>query len=216
MKPLIFSACLLVFATAAALSALGQGCGVDMVRNYAAYQSFSSDGSNIYTSVLVDGSATCTPTPSCPCGTATHTPKAYNKIASNGGWGTGSPGCVNCYLSYENDQSTPASPGVTYQFNGEAQIICSIAGVFYDQLFSGGLAIHMSAYKFAGVSSGRCAWSPTCTGKCTASGYTTNMDNGKCYSGLNIYRQCYDLTYSGKCVDYRTFCLGQPGDGICN
>ena len=42
---------------------------------------------------------------------------------------------MTCYLSYQNNQSTAATPGVIYNFNGEGVIICSIAGTFFDDLF---------------------------------------------------------------------------------
>jgi len=103
-----------------------------MTRNYGAYHAVSTDGTRIFTSSLVDGSATCTPSPGCPCGSATHTPKAFNKIGSVGGWGSGSPQRVSCYPSYQNNQSIVATPGVVYTFQSEGQIICSIAGTFYD------------------------------------------------------------------------------------
>ncbi len=65
---------------------------------------------------------------------ATHTPSAYNVIGGTGGWGTGSSGCVNCYLSYQNNQSIAATPGVTYSGYETGQIICSIGGAIFATL----------------------------------------------------------------------------------
>ena len=57
----------LVFWTLACVpSGLAQGCGVVMTRNYSSYQSASTDGAKIYTSVLVDGSASRIPLPLVP------------------------------------------------------------------------------------------------------------------------------------------------------
>ena len=64
----------------------------------------------------------------------THTPSAYNVIGGTGGWGTGSSGCVNCYLSYQNNQSIAATPGVTYSGYETGQIICSIGGAIFATL----------------------------------------------------------------------------------
>jgi hypothetical protein len=111
MKSRILSACcLLAFAIGFTRSGLTQGCSLDMNPSYGTYQSASSNGTTIYTDVLVDGSANCQPSAACNCSGAVHTPKAYNKIGSVGGWGSGTAGCVNCYLSYRNDQSIIASP----------------------------------------------------------------------------------------------------------
>ena len=115
----------------APISVFGQGCGVVMTKNYSFYDSYTADQSHIYTSALVEGSASCDPTPECPCNTAHHTPQAYNKLGSVGGWSSGTPQCVNCYISYENDQSIVATPGTDYLFSFEGEIECSIAGVFW-------------------------------------------------------------------------------------
>jgi len=115
--------------------ALAQGCGVVMVRHYSAYHSESSDGTNFYTSVLTDGYADCTPTPSCPCGTAQHTPYSYNKLGSVGGWAHGNSSCASCYLSYQNNQTFPASPNTIVTFVGEGEVVCSLAGTFFTLSF---------------------------------------------------------------------------------
>jgi hypothetical protein len=217
MKPVIFAVCLLLLASAFVRSAFGQGCGVVMTRNYAAYNNISFDATHIYTQVLVDGSASCTPTPSCPCNTATHTPKAYNQIGSTGGWQSGSPTCVNCYISFQNNQSSLATPGVDQQFNGGGEIVCSIAGVFFSSFFGHKLGIRESAYLNGGIEGTRCLWIPTCTGKCTVNGWTSNANSkGQCYSGTNAYLQCYDGTVDGNCFTYRAICNSQALPGICN
>ena len=112
-----------------------------MSQNYSSYQSESGDATHIYTSVLVDGSGTCNPTPDCPCGSATHTPKAYNKLSSAGGWGSGSPQCVSCYLSYQNNQSIAATAGTDYVFQATGEVVCSIFGVYFFLQFPG---VHVS------------------------------------------------------------------------
>jgi hypothetical protein len=110
---------------------VGQGCGVAMTKNYSVYGTASADSSHIYTSVVTDGSASCTPSLSCPCNSATHTPKSYNKIGTTGGWGTGTPQCVNCYWSYTNNQSIVATAGVPYPFQANGEVDCSLVGAFF-------------------------------------------------------------------------------------
>jgi hypothetical protein len=116
---------------------VGQGCGVVMTKNYSIYATASADTTHIYTSVVTDGSASCTPSLACPCNTATHTPKAYNKIGTVGGWGTGTPQCVNCYLSYTNNQSIVATAGVAFPFQASGEVSCSIVGTFFSASLGG-------------------------------------------------------------------------------
>ena len=128
--------CLLLCIASCFPRVFAQGCGVVMTRNYSSYATASTDGARIYTSVLIDGSASCTPTPSCPCGSATHTPKAENVIGGVGGWGSGTPQCVNCYLSYQNNQNIVATHAQNYQFTSDGEVVCSLAGTFFN---SGGV-----------------------------------------------------------------------------
>ncbi len=134
--------CLLTCVSACVRTGLAQGCAVTMTKNFSYYFTQSTDTVKIYTTVVIDGSSSCTPSPSCPCGSATHTPKAYNKLGSVGGWGSGTPQCTNCYLSYHNSQSIAATAGVQYPFVYAAQVDCSLGGTgfFLAGLFNA--AIH--------------------------------------------------------------------------
>lgn len=123
---------------------LAQGCGVVMTRNYSTYTSSSSDGSHIYTSVTVEGSATCSPTLSCPCNTAQHTPKSLNQVGGVGGWLSGSATCVTCYVSLQNNQTLAAAAGTTATLSWGGEIICSIAGTFYSSGGTGTVASYTS------------------------------------------------------------------------
>ncbi len=110
--------------------------------NYAVYTSESYNGIDVFTSVLIDGSASMTIAGQY-CGpgyqimqnqinSATHTPSAYNAVGGTGGWGTGSSGCVNCYLSYQNNQSIAANPGQIYSWQTGGEIACSVGGVIFN------------------------------------------------------------------------------------
>jgi hypothetical protein len=112
-------------------TALGQGCLLDMEPHYSSYGTVSGDSTHIYTSVVASGYADFTPSASCSGQGIIHTPKAYNLIGSTGGWGSGTGGCISCYLSYTNNQSIVAAKNTLYPFNFQGEIICSIAGVFF-------------------------------------------------------------------------------------
>jgi hypothetical protein len=113
-----------------------QGCGVVMSRFYSVYHTETVDQSKVYTSVLLDGYATCTQTLSCPCGSATHHPVVNNKIGTVGGQMTGANTCVSCYMSLQNNQSAPAVAGQRFTYQGGGNVICSIVGSFYSNLFN--------------------------------------------------------------------------------
>jgi hypothetical protein len=134
--------CLLLCLLGCVGAAFPQGCGVDMSKYYDMYNTDSAVFQRhgfftmvISTSVLTDGYATCQPSPSCPCGSASHTPSAYNRIynsrTSVGGQLTGTPLCVSCYLSIQNNQTVWASPGEVFSFDATGQVNCTIAGVFF-------------------------------------------------------------------------------------
>jgi hypothetical protein len=112
--------------------------------NYAVYASDNADANNIYTSVLIDGSASMT-IGGGNCGpgyqimqnqinSATHSPSAYNRLGTIGGWGTGSSGCVNCWLSYQNNQSIAANDGQSYVFDWQGEIDCSVAYAIFTSI----------------------------------------------------------------------------------
>ncbi len=108
-----------------------QGCRLDYTPNYDTYYTLSTDGTNVYTTVLMDGSTTGNGGAGCTK-TATHTPKAYNEIGSIGGWSTGNGGYMTSYLSVQNDQEDPGTGDGTYTFAYEGQVVCSEFGIFYD------------------------------------------------------------------------------------
>jgi hypothetical protein len=119
-----------------ARSGRAQGCRVDYTPNYALYVTESTDGTKIYTTVLSDGSTTGTGGAGCNYPSATHTAVAYNTIGSVNSKMNGSPGCMTCYLSVQNDQEIVGTPGVIYVFTGSTNIICSVFGTFWSNLFS--------------------------------------------------------------------------------
>jgi hypothetical protein len=189
-----------------------QGCGVVMTQNYSFYDSYSENQGHIYTSALVEGSASCSPTLGCPCNTATHTPKVLNKLGSVGGWSTGPGTCVNCYISYHNDQNIAATPGVEYLYQSAGQIVCSIAGVFFSgQNGSGSVYLSLAFTTLQLVSDdghGHCGTRADCAGgvipRCTSA---TVLNGTPCnpgeFCGYVAYRTSLSSPFSclpGACV----------------
>jgi hypothetical protein len=181
--------------------------------NYEDYANVSTDGTYLYTSVITDGSASMGYYPAY-CGTPMHTPKAYNMIGGVGGWGGGPAGCATCYISYQNNQSIAATQGTDYEFDWTGEVDCSMGGIIFNPPITvHTYSIRLSAYIFAGLSGGRCAWVPSCAGKCSSQ-YTTNTFDGVCFT-TGPYKQCFDILQDGVCWDYRTFCYGKTAPGIC-
>jgi len=131
--------CLLGLAVFASIvpRAMAQGCRLDMTPYYNVYATESTDGTNVYTSVLTDGYANFQPSAGCNGQGVTHQPRSYNLISTTGGWGYGTPACISCYLSYENNQQVPLNADGGYgdypPFVWEGEVFCSVAGDFFDQ-----------------------------------------------------------------------------------
>lgn len=131
MKTAIRSLVVIVCLLYAVKFANAQGCLVDYTPEYAIYQSESTDGTNIYTSVQVEGSMVGSPSAACNYNSAIHTPKAYNLLGSTGGWVSGNPGYMSSYISVTNNQAVPGTTAIVY-FDAEGEIICSVFGDFWD------------------------------------------------------------------------------------
>jgi hypothetical protein len=172
------------------------------------YNSITTDGTYIYTSVTVDGSMSG----SWPPGTQ-HTYSAYNVIGSVGGWISATHGLG--YGSVVNNQQVRADDGGAYTWNQEATVECTIAGTFFDDIEPvHTYSIRLSAYIFNGLSNGRCTWVPTCPGKCSSQHTTNTNQYGTCFT-TGPYLQCFDLLQDGNCWSYRVFCYGKSSPGIC-
>ena len=212
--------CFVLFVLCVIRGSFAQGCGVVMTRNYSSYESQSTDGTRIYSSVVVDGNATCDPTIECPCNTAVHTPHAYNKLGSVGGWTVGNGTCPACYISYSNNQSIIATHGVNYTFSGETEIICSIAGTFYSDIFNNQLLrIRDSNYIHNGNTTGACIYDLYCpngntAATCKESPLYYEYGSGgtaECYN----YMQTHDLVINGVCTEVGTVTMSTTAHN-CN
>lgn len=121
--------CLVLFAHRAS----AQGCSGLMTPAFSSYVTYSVDSSNnIYSTVLVDGSANIHTSEYCsiPYGT-THKGMAYNKLGSTGGAVYGPGVCPSCYISVSNSQQIAADQGVIYVENDEEDVQCSDIGIFW-------------------------------------------------------------------------------------
>lgn len=181
----------------------------------------------LLSSVLIDGSASMTIDPnSCPypyyenmlaeLPYATHGPSVYNAVNGAGGWVAGTSECVTCYLSQQSDlESSTVTLELPTTFASSGQVICSMGGViFFPPITTHSYSIRLSAYVFYGLSSGRCAWVPSCAGKCSSQHTTNTNDAGGCWT-TGPYKQCFDLLQDGICWSPRVICYGKSAPGIC-
>lgn len=117
-----------------------QGCRSLYTFNYDSYATESTNGTNIFTTVITDGSGSGDPL-GCNFPNVKHTPSSYNTITPTGGttvggWVNGSTGSMTSYLYSRNDQQVAATPGMTYDFSGEGEVICSVFGELYYVTFT--------------------------------------------------------------------------------
>jgi hypothetical protein len=112
-----------------------QGCRLSYTPHYAIYENETTDGTYLYTSVLVDGSTSGSPSPGCNYPNARHTAKAYNMTGSTGGWLTGTPGYMTSYLSVQNNQNVLGGAGIIY-LTGSGEVDCSVFGAFWNGGFN--------------------------------------------------------------------------------
>jgi hypothetical protein len=111
-------------------SGQGQGCSGWMSPQYSTYASSSTDGVKLYSAVTVDGYTSGTCPLGCGCSGVRHTPEAYNRLGSTGGWGGGSSVAWNSYLSYTNSQSMGAQSILT-PFVSAGEVRCSAVGAIF-------------------------------------------------------------------------------------
>jgi hypothetical protein len=140
MKTTLFSLCMsMALLTASPLRLQAQSC-FTYTDNYGVYTDVSTDGTNIYTSVLIDGSGQMNLTGGQGCssinyGNAVHTPIAVNVISNGssyvGGMQSGTPECPDCYLSYTNYQSVPATEPISYTFSWHGEVDCNFGGSIF-------------------------------------------------------------------------------------
>lgn len=106
-----------------------QGCS-NWMTPACLYTSSSMSGGRIYYSTTVSGTTNGTCPLGCGCSGVTHTPRAYTKIGSTGGWGSGTARPWNSYLSYTNTQSIPAQSTLV-QVQTQVEVLCSVIGTLF-------------------------------------------------------------------------------------
>jgi len=105
---------------------------------YSSYVNISPGANNmIYSTALVDGSA-------YPMAGACHTPKVYNVLNGTGGWASGGCAPPQNYISFQNMQQTHGTPGVAYTNNTIEQVICTIAGLFFNTTINVSISLRVS------------------------------------------------------------------------
>lgn len=173
------------------------------------YQSVTTDGTYLYTSVTLEGQIFSNISiPAVHTYTNTSTLNGVVKQLT----GQGRQGQ---YVSITNQQELAFAAGVDYEWETDETIVCNYMGEFFSTTSSHGVGIRSSAYSFYGWSNGLCAWVPTCAGKCSSQHTTIPFPNGLCYPIDAPYKQCYDITYDGRCSIYRAICYSKKAPGIC-
>ena len=117
--------------------------------------SVSSDGLYIYATNSVSGTDSMTATPPCvmpPIQSLHHTATVAPTIRSNSGRTTTAynshADCQSCYLSVSGVASMDVATDTSWTLEGDAQTICSSAGLVYSGTSSGFISLHHSNYKF--------------------------------------------------------------------
>lgn len=139
-----------------------QGCRLDYTPNYSIYNTESSDGTHIYTTVVLDGSTTGNGSAGCNYPNATHTPTVSSTLNGTTVSATGTPQYMNSYSSVSRENDIVGQPGILYPFEGSGEIICSVFGTFWSGGFSIKLAIAVSSYKYQSYAGGDCTYALAC------------------------------------------------------
>jgi len=102
------------------------------------YVSISSDGTNIYSEVAIDGSEDMTLWGQCAefGGAVVHTPWVLNQLSANGqtvgGWQPGTGVCGSCYISSGVEEEIAPGPGGSADCHYEVQLDCNFGGDIFD------------------------------------------------------------------------------------
>lgn len=116
----------------------------EALNNTQPWTSPGATGTDILTSVVVDGSSSMwMQTAGCPDSIVsqfnnnkqyiTHFPSVLNQIGSVGGWTSGPSFCAECYGSFQtNLDSGPVNPGQILSFQEGGEVDCSVAGTIFN------------------------------------------------------------------------------------
>jgi hypothetical protein len=177
--------CLLLLAVLQ-LKLTAQSC-ISFSDDYASYYDYSTDGTNIYTSVVVDGQGEMNISNGNGCsmidyGSIVHWPQGLNVISIPGtstyvgGVLNGSQVCPDCYLSETNSQSIAATPGIGYTFNWGNAVICSLAGQIFGSNGYIGISIKVGTYILNTINpDGSANYKLACPGTSTSSCGAANL-----------------------------------------
>lgn len=190
-----------------------------MSPGYSTYTSYTTDGTNIYTSVTVSGVVNGV----CPswlpaqlaneCHSTVHTPQAYNLIGSAGGWEYGNATAWNSWLSMTNNQQIAATAGTEYTFTYSSSVICSFVGgaIYSVAPLTAFIGFAITTVQTVGDSgTGVCVTKPDCNGGVTPRCAVNPVDDGKpcspgfeCVSITLRYSQSGPFTcFPAGCTDY--------------
>lgn len=148
----------------------------------AEYDSESTDGTTIYTTVAVDGSQEMNAWGQCQqfVGYAVHTPYVINQLSTPeqtvGGGEYGDGVCASCYISAGNEQEITPLPSEQVEFETETMAGCSFGGNFFDS-GSNYMTIRLTSttYRYQSVANGVCTYRQFCgatTATCGSDNFT--------------------------------------------
>jgi hypothetical protein len=187
-------------------------CQIQTSASYAVFYSatVNSTGTDIISSVVVDGSATMQLQYGCPVTSMyqqfqnqlpyiTHFPSVFNQIGSVGGWSSGPSACAQCYLSYQsNVDSGPLSPGQHVQLSYTGQVNCSVAGlIFIPPIFAHNLQIGKVNFILENSDASNCYYMQWCpNGNVGVSSCVADYHTFTAYGGNNPRTRCTAFHYA--------------------
>jgi hypothetical protein len=214
------SICLLTFLLSGLVqSAYAQGCRLDYTPEYDTYTTVTTDATNVYSTVLIDGSTSGDPSAGCNDNSATHTPQALNTLNGVGGTVNGTSGYMTSYISAQNDQEVANAADGGYTFTSQGSVLCSVFGNFYDAYFPGQLWTlshtygEYNGYQFSGL----CGYNLACTSTPPSGHPTCPSAPAETYTDVQI-PPCVPFVYTGW-LSYDGGCAGVSiragGPGPC-
>lgn len=199
----------------AALAALTFGLGATaqscykFTNNVSVYAEASSDGTNIYASVVLGGTYLMSGSGTCPIPPAgTHWPQVSGQLISGSGAQVSSTSggervCTSCYISGTNEQELPIDSDDSWTFYWQGEAMCSSAGLLVTVGGNSLIGLAWGNYIFNGMEGTQCDYMLYCPNGNTASTCGKQVPEilvdgppaNTCRNYLNDLR----LTFEGKC-----------------
>ena len=132
-------------------------CSAQFQNHFSLYTAQSLDDSGpviLYQTVTLDGYTV--PPPGMPSNIV-HTPHVQNKIGSTGGMFIGPGVCPSCHITYSPTISHQEIGYLIEEDDTSAEVVCTIAGVFFSVTNSGTSRFIQAYYQCTNWTGGQCA-----------------------------------------------------------